>query len=297
MAKKQGLGRGLKSLINENSVHLIEFETDDTPASPLVFELEIGKIRPNKEQPRKIFDQSTLEELSASIKEHGILQPLVIKPEDGGYTIIAGERRFRAACLAGLKTVPVIIKDLPRKDVLEIALIENVQRENLNPIEEAMAYDKLIKEFGLTQNEMAERIGKNRATIANRIRLLNLPDVVCQMVLDEKLSAGHAKALLGISDQDRVVALAEDTSKRNISVRHLEVMVRQIQDEAKPGKKAASVSRNPYLHDCEEALKKSLGTAVKIIGKEKKGKIEIVYHSEQEFNRLLDIMHSKGGQV
>lgn len=293
MAKKQGLGRGLKSLINEDLMMRTETAEHTDKQPDIVFELELSKIRPNAEQPRKTFDEESLTELASSIKEYGILQPLVIKPENGGYTIIAGERRFRAAGIAGIKTVPVIIKDLPQREVLEIALIENVQRENLNPIEEALAYKKLIEEFGLTQSEMADRIGKNRVTITNKMRLLNLPEKIREMLLKEAITAGHAKTLLSLEDEKIMIDLAQEIAEKNLSVRDAEKRVRKLQQ--KDEKPKINSEKQLFFRACEERLKIFFSTSVKIKTRGTKGSIEITYHSEEELNQLLAMM-TEGGK-
>lgn len=286
MAKNKGLGKGLKALISE------EFELDEEVAGeeakePLIFEMEINKIRPNKDQPRKNFNKASLEELAASISEHGILQPLVIRPEDKGYTIIAGERRFRAATLAGLKIVPVIVKDMAPRDVMEIALIENVQREDLNAIEEAMAYGKLMEEFHLTQGEIGIRIGKNRTTVANTMRLLQLPEAVRQQVLENRITSGHARTLLALDTPEQMIVLGEEIEALGLSVREVEKRVKAIKEP--PAIKKPRVV-NPYLVDVEERLKEEFSTGVHIKGNDKKGKIELEYYSTEELNRLLDLM-------
>lgn len=286
VAKNKGLGKGLKALISE------EFELDEEVAGeeakePLIFEMEINKIRPNKDQPRKNFNKASLEELAASISEHGILQPLVIRPEDKGYTIIAGERRFRAATLAGLKIVPVIVKDMAPRDVMEIALIENVQREDLNAIEEAMAYGKLMEEFHLTQGEIGIRIGKNRTTVANTMRLLQLPEAVRQQVLENRITSGHARTLLALDTPEQMIVLGEEIEALGLSVREVEKRVKAIKEP--PAIKKPRVV-NPYLVDVEERLKEEFSTGVHIKGNDKKGKIELEYYSTEELNRLLDLM-------
>lgn len=286
VAKNKGLGKGLKALISE------EFELDEEVAGeeakePLIFEMEINKIRPNKDQPRKNFNKASLEELAASISEHGILQPLVIRPEDKGYTIIAGERRFRAATLAGLKIVPVIVKDMAPRDVMEIALIENVQREDLNAIEEAMAYGKLMEEFHLTQGEIGIRIGKNRTTVANTMRLLQLPEAVRQQVLENRITSGHARTLLALDTPEQMIALGEEIEALGLSVREVEKRVKAVKEP--PAIKKPRVV-NPYLVDVEERLKEEFSTGVHIKGNDKKGKIELEYYSTEELNRLLDLM-------
>ena len=264
MAKSRGLGKGLKALIPDESFMSID-NSDADNAGKLVFFLQINKIRPNADQPRKKFNREKLEELAASIKEHGILQPLVVRPENNGYTIIAGERRWRAATMAGLKEVPVIVKDLPAKDVMELALIENVQREDLNAIEEAEAYGALMEHFNLTQGEIGIRIGKSRAAITNTMRLLNLPDKVRQEVLDDHISSGHARALLSLEDQKQMEALCEEIIDKKLSVRETERKVKLLKNPPKEEK--AKPEKNPYITAVEDGLKQKFATKVKISGK------------------------------
>ncbi|SDO45876.1 chromosome partitioning protein, ParB family [Eubacterium maltosivorans] len=287
MAKSRGLGKGLKALIPDESFMSID-NSDADNAGKLVFFLQINKIRPNADQPRKKFNREKLEELAASIKEHGILQPLVVRPENNGYTIIAGERRWRAAAMAGLKEVPVIVKDLPAKDVMELALIENVQREDLNAIEEAEAYGALMEHFNLTQGEIGIRIGKSRAAITNTMRLLNLPDKVRQEVLDDHISSGHARALLSLEDQKQMEALCEEIIDKKLSVRETERKVKLLKNPPKEEK--AKSEKNPYITAVEDGLKQKFATKVKISGKKDKGKIELEYYSTEDLNRILDLL-------
>lgn len=287
MAKSRGLGKGLKALIPDENFMSID-NSDTENAEKLVFFLQINKIRPNADQPRKKFNREKLEELAASIKEHGILQPLVVRPENNGYTIIAGERRWRAATMAGLKEVPVIVKDLPAKDVMELALIENVQREDLNAIEEAEAYGALMEHFNLTQGEIGIRIGKSRAAITNTMRLLNLPDKVRQEVLDDNISSGHARALLSLEDQKQMEALCEEIIDKKLSVRETEKKVKLLKNPPKEEK--AKPEKNPYITAVEDGLKQKFATKVKISGKKDKGKIELEYYSAEDLNRILDLL-------
>lgn len=287
MAKSRGLGKGLKALIPDESFMSID-NSDTENAEKLVFFLQINKIRPNADQPRKKFDREKLEELAASIKEHGILQPLVVRPENNGYTIIAGERRWRAATMAGLKEVPVIVKDLPAKDVMELALIENVQREDLNAIEEAEAYGALMEHFNLTQGEIGIRIGKSRAAITNTMRLLNLPDKVRQEVLDDHISSGHARALLSLEDQKQMESLCEEIIDKKLSVRETEKKVKLLKNPPKEDK--AKPEKNPYITAVEDGLKQKFATKVKISGKKDKGKIELEFYSTEDLNRILDLL-------
>ena len=287
MAKSRGLGKGLKALIPDESFMSID-NSDTENAEKLVFFLQINKIRPNADQPRKKFNREKLEELAASIKEHGILQPLVVRPENNGYTIIAGERRWRAATMAGLKEVPVIVKDLPAKDVMELALIENVQREDLNAIEEAEAYGALMEHFNLTQGEIGIRIGKSRAAITNTMRLLNLPDKVRQEVLDDHISSGHARALLSLEDQKQMESLCEEIIDKKLSVRETEKKVKLLKNPPKEDK--ANPEKNPYITEVEDGLKQKFATKVKISGKKDKGKIELEFYSTEDLNRILDLL-------
>ena len=287
MAKSRGLGKGLKALIPDESFMSID-NSDTENAEKLVFFLQINKIRPNADQPRKKFNREKLEELAASIKEHGILQPLVVRPENNGYTIIAGERRWRAATMAGLKEVPVIVKDLPAKDVMELALIENVQREDLNAIEEAEAYGALMEHFNLTQGEIGIRIGKSRAAITNTMRLLNLPDKVRQEVLDDHISSGHARALLSLEDQKQMESLCEKIIDKKLSVRETEKKVKLLKNPPKEDK--AKPEKNPYITAVEDGLKQKSATKVKISGKKDKGKIELEFYSTEDLNRILDLL-------
>ena len=287
MAKSRGLGKGLKALIPDESFMSID-NSDTENAEKLVFFLQINKIRPNADQPRKKFNREKLEELAASIKEHGILQPLVVRPENNGYTIIAGERRWRAATMAGLKVVPVIVKDLPAKDVMELALIENVQREDLNAIEEAEAYGALMEHFNLTQGEIGIRIGKSRAAITNTMRLLNLPDKVRQEVLDDHISSGHARALLSLEDQKQMESLCEEIIDKKLSVRETEKKVKLLKNPPKEDK--AKPEKNPYITAVEDGLKQKFATKVKISGKKDKGKIELEFYSTEDLNRILDLL-------
>lgn len=286
MAKSRGLGKGLKALIPDENLMTADNSEEDA-AEKLVFFLQINKIRPNAGQPRKKFNRERLEELAASIREHGILQPLVVRPENNAYTIIAGERRFRAATMAGLKEVPVIVKDMPAKDVMEIALIENVQREDLNPIEEAEAYGALMEHFNLTQGEIGIRIGKSRTAVTNTMRLLNLPQKVREEVLEDRISSGHARTLLSLEDAKMMEALCAEIIEKGLSVRETENRVRDLK---KPKEEKAKPEKNPYILEVEDRLKQKFATKVKISGKKDKGKIELEYYSTDDLNRILDLL-------
>lgn len=286
MVKSRGLGKGLKALIPDESF-LNDDAVEGQKGEKLVFFLQINKIRPNADQPRKSFNKERLEELAASIREHGVLQPLVVRPENNGYTIIAGERRWRAATMAGLKEIPVMVKDLPPKDVMEIALIENVQRENLNAIEEAEAYEALMFHFNLTQGEIGIRIGKSRTAVTNTMRLLKLPKTVREAVLEDTISSGHARALLSLDEEAQMEQLCAEIIEKKLSVRETESRVKVLKD---PPKEKVTQEKNPYIVEVEEGLKRKYATQVKISGKKDKGKIELAYYSTEDLNRLLDIL-------
>ena len=292
--KKSGLGKGLDSLITDkvgksSAKEVIKRDTM----------VDIDKVEPNKEQPRKNFDEDALLELSESIKQFGILQPLLVQDKDTYYEIIAGERRWRAAKLAGLKKVPVIIKKLTDQEIVEISLIENIQRENLNPIEEAIAYKRLLTEFNLKQDEVAERVSKSRTAVTNSMRLLKLNEKVQQMLVDEMLTTGHARALLGIEDQEEQYVIAQKIFDEKMSVRDIEKLVKKLQKEKSEKEKTVKqpVETNEQMQaiyrDLEEKMKTIFGTKVTINSKDmKKGKIEIEYYSSDELDHLMDLIQS-----
>ena len=256
--------------------------------------VKLTSIEPNGEQPRKKFDEEALQELADSIKEYGVLQPLLVKKTGDTYQIIAGERRWRAAKLAGLKEVPVIIREYDRQQSVEIALIENVQRADLNPIEEAFAYQLLMQEFGLKQEEIAARVSKNRATITNSIRLLKLAEPVQRFLIEGKISSGHARALLGIEDGEQQYAIAQQIAEKGLSVREVEKMVKLLSKSPKE-KKAAEEDKDLsfIFQDLEERMKGIMGTKVMIHQKDKnKGRIEIEYYSSSELERIVELIES-----
>ena len=292
--KKSGLGKGLDSLITDKvgKSSAKEVIKPDTM-------VDIDKVEPNKEQPRKNFDEDALLELSESIKQFGILQPLLVQDKDTYYEIIAGERRWRAAKLAGLKKVPVIIKKLTDQEIVEISLIENIQRENLNPIEEAIAYKRLLTEFNLKQDEVAERVSKSRTAVTNSMRLLKLNEKVQQMLVDEMLTTGHARALLGIENQEEQYVIAQKIFDEKMSVRDIEKLVKKLQKEKSEKEKTVKqpVETNEQMQaiyrDLEEKMKTIFGTKVTINSKDmKKGKIEIEYYSSDELDHLMDLIQS-----
>ena len=287
---KRGLGKGLDTMIppvkNEK-----KSEKGDPAKGPETL-VNITKVEPNREQPRKNFDEDALLELSESIKQYGLLQPILVQDRKDYYEIIAGERRWRAAKLAGLKQVPVIIKNLTDQEIVEISLIENIQRENLNPIEEAQAYKRLLNEFHLKQDEVAERVSKSRTAVTNSMRLLKLSDDVQRMIIDEMITTGHARALLGVEDPAEQYNLAQRIFDEKLSVREVEKIVKNMGKPVKPKKeKVVDKSMQVIYDDISEKLKTQLGTKVNIVPKEDgSGKIEIEFYSHDELDRILDLM-------
>lgn len=251
--------------------------------------IKLSQIEPNGEQPRKIFNEEALQELADSMKTYGVLQPLLVKQQGDRYQIIAGERRWRAARLAGLKEVPVIIREYDRQQSVEIALIENVQRADLNPIEEALAYQQLIQEFGLKQEEIAVRVSKNRTTVTNSIRLLKLAEPVQQFLVQGEISVGHARALLGVEDSEAQIKLAKEAAEKGLNVRQVEKLVKTLTASKKEKKEEKDLQF--IFHDLEERLKGIMGTKVMIHQKDKnKGRIEIEYYSSSELERIVELM-------
>ena len=298
-AKKNGLGKGLDSLIT-NKVNTAKTTTATTKPAVKKDEkvvegilVNINKVEPNREQPRKNFDEDALLELAESIKQFGVLQPLLVQQKDDYYEIIAGERRWRAAKLANLKEVPVIIKKLTEQEVVEISLIENIQRENLNPIEEAIAYKRLLIEFNLKQDEVAERVSKSRTAVTNSMRLLKLNEKVQQMVIDDMISTGHARALLGLNDLEKQYTVAQQIFDEKLSVRETEKLVKKIQQEKNQKDTEKNKKIEAICHDLEEKMKGIFGTKVAINQKDnKKGKIEIEYYSMDELDRIMDLFRT-----
>lgn len=299
-AKKNGLGKGLDSLIPSKPVEDKKGKEEQVVLEDSKVMVSIDKVEPNADQPRKAFDEDALMELSDSIKQHGVLSPLwvheVKNGKDSFYEIIAGERRWRAAKKAGLKEVPVIIMDLTEQEIVEISLIENIQREDLNPIEEALAYKKLLDEFNLKQDEVAERVSKSRTAVTNSMRLLKLDDRVQQMVIDEMISTGHARAILAIADKEKQYEFAQRVFDEKLSVRDVEKEVKKLSSEKSEEKKPESKIDPKLLtiyNDLQEQMKKTLGTKVVIVPKDnKKGKIEIEYYTQDELDRLVMMIQS-----
>ncbi len=269
---KTALGKGLEALIPEKGEEVIY--------------LDIDRIFPGEQQPRKTFRDDPLKELAASIKEKGVIQPVIVsRVGDGTFRLVTGERRWRATALAGLKKIPALIKNMASRDSLEIALIENIQREDLNPLETAEAFSRLITDFNLTQEDLSDKVGKDRATISNYLRLLKLPEEIKPLIYNGSLSTGHAKAILAIDGKVNQIEAARKIIKRGLSVREAEVLSRKI---SRPPK--VKSNKDPQISSLEEKLIKSLGTKVRILNKGKKGKIEIEYYSLDELDRLLEIL-------
>ena len=293
-AKRGGLGKGLDSLIPEGKTKPISNSSKTVEKEVKTIEqlIKISKIEPNREQPRRHFEEDALLELADSIKQFGVLQPLLVQKKGDFYEIIAGERRWRAAKLAGIKEVPVIIKDYTKQEIVEIALIENIQRENLNPIEEAMAYKRLLTEFHLKQDEVAERVSKSRTAVTNSMRLLKLDDKIQQMIVDDMISTGHARALLAIEDKEEQYNLATRIFDEKLSVREVEAIIRQMKNPKVPKEK--KVIENSFIYkDLEEKMISVIGTKVSVNQKGKgKGKIEIEYYSDAELERIFDLLMS-----
>ena len=320
--RKNGLGRGLDALFpekksavkesvkkatvkTENKTVVPEKTTDDTTEESnrstighkkTAMIVKISSVEPNVNQPRKQFDEDALLELSESIKQYGVLQPLLVSDKKDYYEIIAGERRWRAAKLAGLKEIPVIVKEFSEQELVEISLIENIQREDLNPVEEAMAYKRLIDEFHLKQDEIAERVGKSRTAVTNAMRLLKLSEKVQQMLIDEMITAGHARAILSIADKEKQESIAMKIFDEKLSVRETEALVKRMLEPPKTAKKSKFSSAEDAIYESlEEKMKSIMGTRVQIHRKKNdKGKIEIEYYYKDELERIIDLFESIG---
>ena len=309
--KKSGLGRGLDALFPEKTVQSKpktvktvkeekKVEVDTKKSSQQETSngermMKISMIEPNREQPRKKFDEDALQELSESIKQYGILQPLLVSDKKDYYEIVAGERRWRAAKMAGLKEVPVVVKEFSTQEIVEISLIENIQREDLNPVEEAMAYKRLIDEFHLKQEEIAERVSKSRTAVTNSMRLLKLDSRVQQMMVDEMISAGHARAILAISDPEQQYNAAMKVFDEKLSVRETEKLVKSILTPTKKKPVVSNPTEDAIYESLEEKMKGITGTRVFIHRKKNnKGKIEIEYYSRDDLDRIIDLFESIG---
>lgn len=298
MAAARGLGKGLDTMIpNKIGGDVAKADNSKKPeVDKDVVYVKIGKVEPNKEQPRKNFDEDALLELSDSIKLYGILQPLLVQDKKEYYEIIAGERRWRAAKMAKLKEIPVIIKSFSEQEVLEISLIENIQREDLNPIEEAIAYKRLLEEFHLRQDEIADRVSKSRTAVTNSMRLLKLSEQVQQMLIDDMITSGHARALLTIQDQDKQYTIAQKIFDEKLNVRDTEKLVKKLENETEsiPIKEEIIDTKLDIIYqDLAEKMKGILGTKVMIHKKDaNKGKIEIEYYSPEELDRIMELFQT-----
>lgn len=294
MAKSRGLGKGLDSLIPVgNAEGKGKIGINSVPASEEKPDkmVKITMVEPNRDQPRHKFDEEALNELADSIKQYGIISPIIVQDRKDHYEIIAGERRWRAAKIAGLKEIPVIIKNFTEQEIVEISLIENIQRENLNPIEEALAYKRLLTEFHLKQEEVAQRVSKSRTAVTNSMRLLKLADEVQQMIIDESLTTGHARALITIEDQGKQIEIAKKVVNEKLSVRDIEKLVKDLNKPKKEKKESKQLKNDFIYQDIEEKLKQSLGTKVTVSAKEDgSGKIEIDFYSSEELDRILDLL-------
>ena len=288
--KQKGLGRGLDSIFGSNVEQFLDDIQSSAKEVPGRREVEIAieEIRPNPYQPRKEFDQTALNELADSIRTHGIFTPLLVRKSVSGYDLITGERRLRAAKIAGLKVVPAISVDFTEEQMMEIAILENVQREDLNAIEEATAYDSLVKKLGCTQEKLAERVGKSREYCANIMRLLKLPSEIQKLVVDKRLAMGHVRPLLGLKDEMEMLDAAEKIMKEKMSVREVEAYIRDINaEEVKPNKTKPEKKRDPIIHDLEHQISVKLGTKVSIQNK----KLTIRYTDTEDLNRILEILN------
>ena len=295
MALKRGLGKGLDSLIPTNVMMESEVKhaTVSTASSPEeekdgTLMVKLSKVEPNREQPRKNFDEDSLQELAESLKQFGMLQPILVQNRGDYYEIIAGERRWRAAKIAGLKEVPVIVRELTDQEIVEISLIENIQREDLNPIEEAQAYKRLLTEFHLKQDEVAERVSKSRTAVTNSMRLLKLCDEVQKMVVDDMISTGYARALISIEDPEEQYLIAQKIFDEKLSVREVEKLVKDLHKPPKPPKEENKTLQAIY-QEISERLKQSLSTKVSVSAKQNgAGKIEIEFYNHEDLERLLE---------
>jgi len=295
--KKGGLGpkgKGLDALFDSD----IKKVNKKTTSSDGVEMIDINKIEPNRLQPRKQFEETALEELAASIKEFGVIQPIIVKEKDDYYELVAGERRWRASKIAGIKKIPAIIKKFEEENIFAIALIENLQREDLNPMEEAAGYKKLAEDLDLNQEEIAKKVGKSRSAVANAMRLLNLDERVQNFVKEGKLSSGHARTLLAVEDKEAQFEMAEKILEDDLSVRNTENMVKMYAvRNANNGEKEVKASKlnTEYFSEIEDKLKNILGTKVKLKNKVNKGKIEIEFYSDDDLDRLMGLINKIGG--
>lgn len=292
MAKRNALGKGLGALIpGADDETPAETSPQEMPTGQQVIDIAIGDIEPNPHQPRTEFDPKAVSELAQSIREKGILQPISVRKYGSGYQLIAGERRFRAAKQAGLEAVPALVLDVGTdQEMMELSLIENIQRENLNPVEEAKAYRMLIDECFLTQEEVAERVGKDRSTVANMLRLLALPSEVLNALQSGQISSGHARALLSLDDSELQVAICQQIIAQGLSVRRVETLVKAYKDGSAKKPQKTQTYKDPNILSLEEDLQRHFGTSVNINRRGQKGKIEIEFYNDDDLNRVLDLL-------
>lgn len=289
---KKGLGKGLGSLFSENDIEEVTSSDTGKIKEGDITNVKISLIEPNKKQPRRHFDKEKIEVLSESIKEHGLIQPIIITPSDNGmYKIVAGERRWRAAKKANLKEIPAVIRSYNEEQVAEIALIENLQRENLNPIEEAIGYNLLIEEFNLTQELISQRVGKSRSAIANSLRLLSLEDDIKKLLIEGILTSGHARAILSLESTELRMALAKKIIEDNLNVRQAESLAKQLQKKKQPKKETEKTAFDIEIEHIQNNLSSAMGTKVKINHSPKKGKIEIEYYGNKDLERILEFFN------
>lgn len=276
----RGLGKGINALFSS-----VEAEKEET-----VQNIKMKELRPNPYQPRKTFEQSAIDELKESILQHGVLQPIIVRKSIKGYEIVVGERRFRAAKEAGLESVPAVVRDLNDQQMMELALLENLQREDLTPIEEAKAYQSLIEHLHMTQEELAKRLGKSRPHIANHLRLLALPPFVQMLISENKLSMGHGRALLGLKKKEKIKPLADKIMKEQLNVRQVEQLVQQLNEPVSRETKDKKIEKDVFIRERESFLREKLGTSVNIKQQKKKGKIEIEFFSKDDLERILELL-------
>lgn len=286
---KKGLGKGLGSLFDDNNI--IDEIVENTEKKDIT-QIKLSLIEPNKNQPRKSFDKEKIDALAKSIKENGLIQPIIITPSKNGmYKIVAGERRWRAAKKAGLKEIPTVVRNYSDEQVAEIALIENLQREDLNPIEEALGYKSLLEEFNLTQELISQKIGKSRSAVANSLRLLNLEKTIQELLMSGKISSGHARAILSVDDNDLRLELSKRIVEENLNVRQAETLAKQIQKKTPKKKQPKKTAYDIELEHIQKKLSSDLGTQVKISHTSKKGKIEIEYYGNEDLERILNLIN------
>ncbi len=291
MQKKTGLGRGLEALLGE--IEAPDFDTEQGKASSGVQEIKIDMIKPNKHQPRKVFEKEKIDELAASIKEHGIIQPIIVRKANEGYEIVAGERRCRAAREAGLKEIPAIVRDLTDRENMIFAIIENLQREGLNPIDEAEGFQEMINQYELTQEEVSKSVGKSRPYITNQLRLLKLPVKVRELLKTGELTAGHGKVLISIEDENFQLEVVNEIIERGLSVRETEKKIKQQnskENEDKERTKEKKKEKTPEARLLERELEEKIGTKINITEMGKNGKIEILYFSLEERDRIVEVL-------